>query len=297
MIVTLFLLFFMQGIIHSQETRSDSRWDRLLDRYEHICRMCLELKADRDTGKELTDARFEPLLDELSGLRTELSEARSRMPAAARRRFSSIRNMYASGRVADTRPFWPSPVSPEPRAVPPAMPPESFISVPDYPCAPMRAVPGSRLGIYAGAIVFPELSGGFKIEYLGSRWGGYVSALGNFSLHDIAYLARADGRTEDGFIWTSGRSAVDRFFVTAGPALRVSGRFSVYGGLGYGMRRLCWEDSQGEWMEVSDVSRKGLCAELGAGVRLGKLLVSAGYITLPFTYNAVTLSVGYGFGK
>lgn len=297
MIFTLLLLFFAQGTGHSQEGVGGSRWDKLLDRYELICRMCLELKADRDSGKELTDARIEPLLEELTALRAELSEARSRMPAAARRRFASIRKMYASGQIADTRPFWPSPVSPEPGAVPPAVAPESFIGVPERPSVPGRAVPERRWGVYAAAIVVPELSGGLRAEYLGSRWGAYVSALSNFSFHNIAYRAASDGTADGGFIWTSGRSAVDRFFVTAGPVLRVSGRFSVYGGLGYGMRRLCWEDSRGEWMDVADVSRRGLCAELGAGVRLGKLLVSAGYVTLPFSYNALSVSVGYSFGR
>ena len=290
----LFVALFLpvQAALFGQE-RNCPDWDALLDRYERICNMTLELKAERSRGAGIADSRLEPLLGELSALRNELKAAGDRMPAGARRRYEAIRRMYASGQITDTRPFWPSPVSPEPVAVPPAVRPESFIGVPDHPRVPVRAVPCSRWGIYAVAAVFPEFSGGLRAEYLGSRWGGYVSALSNFNFHKIAYQAGSDGRTADGFIWTSGRSAVDRFFVTAGPVLRVADRFSVCGGLGYGMRRLCWEDGQGEWMEVADVSRKGLCAELGAGVRLGKLLVSVGCITLPFTYNAVTLSLGF----
>lgn len=92
-------------------------------------------------------------------------------------------------------------------------------------------------------------------------------------------------------------SAVDRFFVTAGPALRLNKWLSLYGGLGYGSRRLCWEDSEGNWMTVSDASPCGLCAELGASVHLGRIILSAGCLSLPASYYALTFSAGYSFGR
>ena len=70
---------------------------------------------------------------------------------------------------------------------------------------------------------------------------------------------------------------------------------SLYGGLGYGMRRLCWEDSEGEWMEITDASRRGLCAELGATLHMGRLSLTAGWLGLPFSYNAWSISVGFSF--
>ena len=114
--------------------------------------------------------------------------------------------------------------------------------------------------------------------------------------HSPAGRALSDGATDGGFIWTTGRSAIDRYFLTAGPVLRIGDKVSVYAGAGYGMRRLCWEDSEGRWMEVTDAGRSGLCAEIGAGLHLGRFTLSAGWLTLPSYYNGLTLSLGYSFG-
>ena len=280
LITTVFLLLSLQIICSAQ---ASTQWDDLLDRYERICRMCLE--GQREAG-----------LRELASLKEEIKGASERMPAAAKRRYEAIRDMYASGVVRDTRPL----------PYPEALQPLYLISPVDLPagclCGPMP-VPGAipkvcyRFSASVTSLVLPEFTPGVKLAYLGHMLGGYAGIYSNFSNHHPSYQALSDG-SADGFpVWTSGASAVDRLFVTVGPVLRLTDRFSMYGGLGYGMRRLCWEDSEGTWMEIDDISRRGLCAELGASFRLGRVELSAGWLGLPFSYNALSLSAGFTFGR
>ena len=286
------LPFLLQLPLSSQEL-SGSKWDATLDRYEHICRQCLELKADSNAGKLVPDARLASLMNELQSLKTELYGAGERMPASARRRFEAIRNMYASGIVSETKGLPAPPCLPCIMARPPAIAPQSCISGQAAAAAPSIAYAWT---VSPSMIVLPEFSAGFMAGYCRKRIGAFAAFRSNFSFHDTSYSALSDGTSSGLPVWTSGKAAVDRFFLTAGPLVRLSDLFSVYGGLGYGERKLCWEDSEGLWMEVSDASRRGLCTELGLSVNAGRFVVSAGWLSLPFSYNALTLSVGWTFG-
>ena len=280
LITTVLLLLMLQIPCMAQ---AGTQWDDLLDRYERICRMCLE--GQREAG-----------LKELESLKEEIKGASDRMPAASRRRYEAVRDMYASGVVRDTRPL-PYPVSLQPLyLIPPLEPPQGCLC--DH-LPVLGTIPKVRFRFSASvtSLVLPEFTPGVRLVYQGHMIGGYAGVYSNLSSHHPSYQAMSDG-TSDGLpVWTSGVSAVDRFFVTAGPAFRLGESVSLYGGLGYGVRRLCWEDSEGAWMEIDDISRRGLCTELGASFHLGRVVLSAGWLGLPFSYNALSLSAGFAFGR
>ena len=284
------LLLLAQGVIRSQEYAS---WDDLLDRYERICKMCLELKASN-----ASDGQIAVVLNELGSLKEELKSARDRMPAAARRRYEAIRSMYSSGVPADTRPM-PAPKACAPLSLSPPVAPVtgSLCGKTQFAGGAMPSMLYYRFSASAAALVVPEFTPGLKVQYVGSLYGAYAGIYSNFSNHRTSYQALSDGTTGGAPVWTTGVSAVDRLFITAGPVYRLNDHFSVYGGLGYGMRSLCWEDSEGAWMEVTDASRRGLCAELGANLHLGRFTLGAGWLGLPFSYNALSVSVGWSFGR
>ena len=268
------------------------RWDMLLDRYERISNMCLELKGD--AARDVPAGKMEHLLDELSGLKAELSESGSRMPAAARQRYETIRSAYAAGVKAGTRKFRLPVNMPALAAEPPAKAPVTSVV---GSCERRKAVGVDyKWNVCASAVVLPEFSAGLMAAYVPGAVGAYAAFRSNYSFHSVSYSALSDGTSDGMPVWTSGRTAVDRLFVTAGPVLRLPGKFSAFVGLGYGMRRLCWEDSEGAWMDVSDVSRRGLCAELGVSYRIGRVTFAAGWLSLPLSYNGLTLSAGWSFG-
>lgn len=280
----LFLLLPAQGLLRSQDYPS---WDDLLDRYERICRMCLDLK-----DSDASDGRLLDVLAELESLKEEFKGARDRMPAAARRRYELIRRMYASGKVADTRPQ-PSPPFCSPLFLKPPVPARSGSLGAHVPMVPKFLY---RYTVSASALVVPEFTPGLRFQWLGGRVGAYAGIYSNFSFRQPSYQALSDG-TADGLpVWTSGVSSATLLFVAAGPAVRITDWLSLYCGAGFGMRRLFWEDSEGQWMEVSDISRKGLSAEIGAGFNFGRYSVSAGVLAIPSAYGALSVSVGYNFG-
>ena len=267
-------------------------WEDLLDRYEFICRQCLDLQKRKDTGEDIPSRKLLVLVDELEQLREELRGVTDKMPPAARRRFEAIRRMYASGKYYNTRPLEaasiPLPVTCSAPSTPPAI----------LPQRPGTPVPGNRypsfLAVSASAVA-PEWAYGAMVSHWSREWGWYAAFRSNYSFHRTAYDALSDGTAGTTRIWASGRSATDRLFVTAGPTFRLREHWGVFGGLGYGFRRLCWEDSEGNWMRIADASSSGLSVEAGISWIHPRFTLSAGWISLPLSYHALALSVGYAF--
>lgn len=264
-------------------------WEDLLDRYEFICRQCLDLQKRKDAGEDIPSRKLLVLVDELEQLREELRGVTGKMPPDARRRFEAIRRMYASGKYYNTRPLEaasiPLPVTCSAPSTPPAI----------LPQRPGTPVPGnwypSFLAVSA-SILAPELSYGAMVSRWNRKWGWYAAFRSNYSFHRTAYDALSDGTAGTTKVWTSGISATDRLFITAGPTLRLGKNWGVSGGLGYGFRRLCWEDSEGNWMRIADASSSGLCVEAGISWILPRFTLSAGWLFIPPACHSVSVSIG-----
>ena len=267
-------------------------WEDLLDRYELICRQCLDLRKRKDAGEDIPSRKLLVLVDELEQLREELRGVTDKMPPAARRRFEAIRRMYASGKYYNTRPLEaasiPLPVTCSAPSTPPAILPQRLGT----------PVPGnwypSFLAVSASAVA-PEWAYGLLVSHWSRKWGGYAALRSNYSFHRTDYDALSDGTAGTTRIWTSGTSATNRLFITAGPTLRLGKNWGVFGGLGYGFRRLCWEDSQGEWMHIADASPSGLCAEVGISWLHHRYILSASWLSILPACHSASVSIGYCF--
>lgn len=270
-------------------------WNQLLDRYELVCKKCLELNALRDSGQYVSSRQLMDVMDELESLRSQLRVASDKMPASARRRFKAIRKMYQEGNITDTR------QEPPPHLDAGSLTPKPVISytspsmVTHMPAASPPPAPRPRWTIYATSVVIPDLSCGGMVSCTGLRIGGYCAFRSNFSYHDTAYDALRDGSSGDSRIWASGLTATDCLFITAGPVVPATRQLSLFGGAGYGYRRLCWEDTDGLWMRISDTSSSGLCTELGAMWNFSHISLSLSWIALPPTHSAASISIGYRF--
>lgn len=297
LIFALILLLAFRTGSRAADPPAPDPWSRLLDRYELICRRSIELKQRKEAGLSAPAGEMLSLMDELARLRAEIGDASDRMPASARSRFETIREMYATGVVVDTRPIrlapglLPLPVRAECRL------PASGIS----PYTALRNVvrpgpaPRPSWTVAFSPQVAPEFSPGFSVAYGGRKLGAYAAFRSSFSFHRTAYDVLSDGRAGSARIWTTGRAATDRLFLTAGPVVRLTPHISLSAGLGFGLRRLCWEDTEGDWARVRDASRAGLCLEAGAAYTFRRVTLAAGWLTLPFAYHGLTLSAGYTF--
>lgn len=269
-------------------------WESLLDRYESICLECMNLRSRKEAGQTIPARRLQLLLDELEELREQIKGSTDKMPPAARYRFEAIRRMYASGKPMPTRPPTVEGGMLLPWTQLVAMHSTSFQPEP-RPTSPLPVRLKPLWSISFSSIILPDPTPGIRMAYYGKKWGGYASVHNNFSRHETAYDALSDGSSGNARIWTSGTSASDRFFLSLGPTYRLGEHFALFAGLGYGYRKLCWEDSEGNWMRIADASPTGLCTELGATFLWRKVSLSASWISLPFSYSGLTLSAGWCF--
>ena len=291
-VLTAFLLLASQYALLAGPGRP---WEKLLDRYELICKKCLEMKNLRDAGENVPASQIKDLLSELESLRSQLKGISDKMPAGARRRFDTIRQMYADGMISDTH-------IDTLKAVAAGLVEGTLLSQRDtaslIPRSPAPGIPiklRPRWTASASAVVVPDFAWGAMVSCVGTKVGVYLAFRSSFSKHATSYDALSDGSSGDSRIWTSGTSASDALFVTAGPVLPVSKWLSFFGGLGYGSRKLCWEDTDGLWMKVSDESPAGLCTELGAAVHYWHFSLSLSWLAIPLSYGAAAVSIGYTF--
>ena len=296
--LTLFFLFPAQvfsragGPVLSPEGQPQIPWEELLDRYESICGQCLELRQRKDAGEDIDTWRLPALMDELGRLREELKGVTDKMPPAVRRRFDTIRRMYASGRIVNTR---AAEVVALPEPAVSAIPAPFPGLTPRLPDPPVRMTRPTPLWAISASVLAPEYACGAMISHWGPKWGGYAAVRSNYSFHKTAYDALSDGTAGQTRIWTSGAAAIDRLFVTAGPTVRSGKRWGLFGGLGYGFRRLCWEDSDGEWMRIADASSAGLAAEAGVCGFYRRYTFSVSWVSVLPACHSASVSVGYCF--
>jgi hypothetical protein len=267
-------------------------WEDLLDRYEFICRQCLDLQKRKDAGEDIPSRKLLVLLDELEQLREQIKDVTDKMPPVARRRFEAIRRMYASGNYYNTRPLEASSLPIPVTCSTPSTLPDILHQRPGTPAQENRYPSFLAISV---SVLAPEPAYGAMVSHWSQKWGWYAAFRSNYSFHRTAYDALSDGTVGKTRIWASGRSATDRTFITAGPALRLKEHWGVFGGLGYGFRRICWEDSERNWMRIADASSSGLSVEAGISWIHPRFTLSAGWISLPLSYHALALSVGYAF--
>ena len=127
------------------------------------------------------------------------------------------------------------------------------------------------------------------------KFGGYISARSNFSAGDFAYECLSDGTCEFGRFWASGNSRSHRLSLAAGPVYAINKHFSAYAGLGYGQQSVLWEDSDGNWARVSDLSARGLLLDAGVLWTPGRFRVGLGASLTAFRTPSGIVSVGVSF--
>ncbi|MBP5571138.1 MAG: PEGA domain-containing protein [Bacteroidales bacterium] len=99
----------------------------------------------------------------------------------------------------------------------------------------------------------------------------YNSSTGLMYFHDSSEVTSA--------IWTTGAERQHRWVATGGLLLRVLNGFYLYAGGGYGVMNIFWQDYNGSYIIVKDLSRSGATFEVGGMVRIGSFGLSVGGAT------------------
>ena len=89
------LLFTLPFLVPAKAQEKD--WDRILDRYEHLCNECIDLKIKAQSGMKIKSGQIAPLLTDIREIRIQISQEESSMSNLQKARFERIRRSYTSG--------------------------------------------------------------------------------------------------------------------------------------------------------------------------------------------------------
>lgn len=145
-----------------------------------------------------------------------------------------------------------------------------------------------------------ESSGGVMLMTL-KRHGGFVHVSTNFGkLGTTIGECEKDGIIDGSLPFYSGNTRHNAFLINAGAAHRLSGRVTIYEGIGYSSNALAWElapSEGGGYLKNSYYSIKGVSFEAGALLNFGRISVSASVITIKGKDWFGSIGVGVRFGK
>ena len=109
------------------------------------------------------------------------------------------------------------------------------------------------------------------------------------------YSATSDGRTDFGYLWASGETALSRYSFAAGALMRVAKGVTCYAGAGYGRIDQIWEDTAGQWARITDISHRGAQIEAGLIFSAGKVALMAGASSVSFATTSLVFGLGIHF--
>ena len=313
-VLLLLLPFGGKASAQTRAQRDSLGWEQVLRAYQQFCDLAVEARAgDKDAAGKLR-----PQADVISGLLEQVKG--SGMTPSQQHRFLAMKQRYGNVVTLPDLPVAPAPavvqvvpgqtvvirdtvvvlrevqqtdtvriVEQVEKVV--EVPVAKVVEVPvEVPVEVLKPAPRLHYLLQAQAIV-PDFSYGIMAGVL-REVGFYVRLDSNFRFQTTTYTCLSDGRTSYGQIWTTGRTVRSRLSATGGVLWHTASWLTLYAGAGYGWRSLSWEDVSGRWAQVSDVSIRGLAADLGMVVNIDRFALSVGLSTLSF--RRVDCVVGLG---
>lgn len=276
------------------QARAQESLDIELERYERMCAMCLDLRTRMDRGEQLSRDEAKATLDIFLASNKRLKARDSEMTALQRQRFKDVGEWFTTG----VRPQRPAPLPYMICSLPSVCMAEEerTIILPSSTSYEPYVLPYRPLFIALAEISAPDLSCGLRAGLHGRKIGGYVAYRSNYSYQAPDYQCTSDGKLDGGSrVWLSGETMSDNMTGAAGILVPVAKWSSLYAGAGYGRRAVLWQDIDGNWVEVSDISHKGLVLEAGALFRWNHLAFSLGLSSVKLKTYSFTAGIGVCF--
>ncbi len=268
------LLFLLPAVLNAQE----SEWDAALGEYQRFCDECIALRTRSAAGERIEASELASLLSRLSSLKNALQGAAGQMTPAQRLRFESIRLRYEE---VFSQPGGHSPVR-IPQLEPGVALRAPVKSLDDGVLGPfdhVATVQKENMALHPGIFLLagvPDLYFGAMFTLSGLRAGAYIKASSEIPMLRHAYDCFSNGTTPDGFIWTNGELRVSHRSITAGATFTPWKFLTLYAGAGYGSHAVNWQDVSFRWARVEDLSVRGVAADAGVIINIGRFSLLAG---------------------
>lgn len=159
----------------------------------------------------------------------------------------------------------------------------------------LRMLPVTNKFFFLGNIAYsmsPQTSYGITLGTV-KYWGWYLSATTNLDFSSMGYefVEPTEG-------YYTGKTSTSRFAATVGIVRRLNKIFYLKAGVGYGIRNLSWQKSDGDWVNIAPNSFSGLEASAGMQMMFGSFVISAEAV-VPTTkigkYCEARIGVGFAF--
>ena len=263
----------------------------MLERYELLCMQCLQLRLRTSLGENVSKEEAQSLISDFITLNKGIKSQEFELSPAQRRRFSAISRWFTTGVINKLPEFEYLPELND------LMIPEALVK---YECVDSLAYAKGIRRVRSRPAVFvlaslsaPDVSYGLMAGFQVRRSGVYARLSSNYQHCPTSYSCYSDGSLDgSGYFWASGAYKRTNLYASAGPVVGLSRNFSVSAGLGYGSKKIVWEDIEGAWAKVSDKSHSGILVECGALCLLKRLSFSVGIHTIAFRTVGATCGVG-----
>ncbi len=128
------------------------------------------------------------------------------------------------------------------------------------------------------------------------QWGAVIAFQSDFSTPEYSFTAISDGTVPSGgFIWPSGQTRHSCMMLTAGGSRSIIPCLDAYVTAGYGFRRVFWEDSDGNWAKMQDLSSAGMALSAGLLFNRKYFATTLNVFTIAFQNLGITFGIGLDF--
>lgn len=293
-----YILSVFLGLLMMHQTFAQESIVSELQRYESICRMCLDLRQRVENGERVSKHEAKSTIDLFVAMNNRLKVLEPKMTVLQRQQFKDISEWFATG----VKPVRPDPLAEVSNKLEPAT--VCYEDVSDIvPYSNFNRVTSLQQPSFSNVdvvlladVAAPELSFGARAGLQFGLIGAYVSYSTNFSSDEHMYECLSDGSIKYGsYIWPNGETSKRISSLNAGLLLRATDWMTFFAGAGKGNRVLLWQDIDANWVKVTDCSYSGLSSEAGAMFFYKHLALSLGVSTIRFKTASITLGAGIRF--
>ncbi|MBR3915350.1 MAG: PEGA domain-containing protein [Bacteroidales bacterium] len=155
----------------------------------------------------------------------------------------------------------------------------------------------SFLTLNAAYSLAPQMSFGFTYGQV-KKLGWYVSAMSNFNFDAMGceYECDMNGKIDGDIAFYTGETAGTRISVGGGVLYSISKPIYLKAGLGYGLRYIAWQGTDGSWVKNTYYSNKGVELDAGLMLSLGKINASFDGLVNMGGENGPSLEFKLGLG-
>ncbi len=312
------VVLFLSFDLYCQDNRKvNDENDSKLDYYELICDRCLSMKDVVLSGGSVSRHEASSLIGEFLSLNKEIKAVMESLTESQKIRFERISLWFSSGK--------------RPAALDDSLELEklSGLCLPEYAevlysgCDSLfcnledrvkyrddilhvvtdagvrrnnQKIKYSDLKFLVTVTCSVPLMYGLRIGVLKGKFGGYLAGKTDFRSVGSEYSCTSDSLLDNGMpFWGNGEMHKGRMSVSAGLLYKAVRWLDIYAGLGYGCKKETWQDIDGNWALVSDLTYKGIAAEAGVIASLRRFSVSLGVSTVAFHTAGLEVGLGINF--